>query len=140
MNIEELERLAKRATPGPWKRNVNIYSDPGYCQIYTGAGPSHGSYWESGSEGKRISGEPKAEADAAFIAAANPAAILELVALVKKYEAALKFYAERSNWVTRSGKIGVTLIDIEDREPYDPFGYYPGAGGKRARDALGGRG
>jgi len=47
---------------------------------------------------------------------------------------ALEFYAEKSNWVSRSGKIGVCPIDTLDRDSYSPE--YPWAGGKRAREAL----
>ncbi len=47
---------------------------------------------------------------------------------------ALKFYADRSNWVTRSGRIGTSLIDIEDRELGTQE--FPWAGGKLARKVL----
>lgn len=54
---------------------------------------------------------------------------------VERLTKALEFYAEKSNWVSRSGKIGICLIDTDDRESFGPE--YPWAGGKRAREALG---
>lgn len=46
---------------------------------------------------------------------------------------ALEFYAEKSNWVSQSGRIGTSSIDTQDREA---GGTYNFAGGKQAREAL----
>lgn len=53
---------------------------------------------------------------------------------LEKYKETLEFYADRSNWVTRSGRIGTSLIDIEDRESGSQE--FPWAGGKLARKIL----
>ena len=53
---------------------------------------------------------------------------------VRKLTEALQYYAEKSNWVSRTGKTGICSIDIEDREDFGSE--YPWAGGKRARSAL----
>ena len=60
MNIEELKRLAEAATPGPWSSHPN-----GYYGVHSNTGTIC-------STGEKI-------ADALYIAAANPAAILELI-------------------------------------------------------------
>jgi len=62
MNIEELKRLAEDATPGPWVAAINTNMDNKV---------SH-SFGDICQTGKDIG-------DAIFIAAANPAAVLELI-------------------------------------------------------------
>ena len=47
---------------------------------------------------------------------------------------ALEFYAEKSNWVSRTGKVGICAVDTSDRELNTEE--YPFAGGKMAREAL----
>lgn len=53
----------------------------------------------------------------------------------EKLREALEFYADKSNWVSRTGRVGTSPIDTEDRET-NPDGTFPWAGGKRAREAL----
>jgi hypothetical protein len=54
-----------------------------------------------------------------------------------RFREALEFYADRSNWVSRTGRIGISPIDTMDREAADGgLGAFPWAGGKRARAAL----
>ncbi len=67
-------------------------------------------------------------------AAANPQTVLDLIREIRALRGALEFYAEKSNWVSRSGKIGICPVDTIDRESFGPE--YPWAGGKRAREAL----
>ena len=62
MNIEELKRLAEAATPGPWFAAIS-------SNMNNSVHVSMGTICDTG---KNID-------DAAFIAAANPAAILELI-------------------------------------------------------------
>lgn len=55
--------------------------------------------------------------------------------LFEEMKKVIEFYADRTNWTTRSGKIGVTEIWNEDYdgipgEPYEP------SGGKLARTLL----
>ena len=71
MNIEELKRLAEAATPGPWSSHPN-----GYYGVHSNTGTIC-------STGEKI-------ADALYIAAANPAAILELIQQRDELLAALR--------------------------------------------------
>lgn len=47
---------------------------------------------------------------------------------------ALSYYAEKSNWVSRTGRVGTSPIDLEDRDLGQMD--FPWAGGKKAREAL----
>lgn len=75
MNIEELKRLAEAATPGPWVSHPN-----GYYGVHSNTGTIC-------STGEKI-------ADALYIAAANPAAILELIRQRDELLVALKYARE----------------------------------------------
>lgn len=82
VDIDELERLALAATPGPWWQNPDAgnqvcLGDVNGIDICFVAGP----------------GDDWSEANQAFIAAANPAVILGLVAEVRRLRAA-KEWAE----------------------------------------------
>ena len=82
---EELKKLAEAATPGPWDHETKKYSEA----IYTPHrfGPSISISWGAGSRNSPIWGTPeRAKADAAFIAAFNPATVLELIAEVERLE------------------------------------------------------
>ncbi len=69
INIEELRRLAKEATPGPWNYiDGEISTEKGGVIISDGA---------LESEGKSID-------DAFYVAAANPAVILELIEILER--------------------------------------------------------
>lgn len=76
IDIEELKRLAEAATPGPWN------TSPGGCGII---GPD--KQWLGGMNdwvceySKEMT---QSENNAAFIAAANPAAVLELIAEIER--------------------------------------------------------
>lgn len=74
IDLDELERLAKAATPGPW-----IFVNVGYTfsqSAQYSIEPSPGvSVWEHNRK------------DADYIAAANPATVLALIARVRKAEA-----------------------------------------------------
>ena len=65
MNIEELKRMAEAATPGPWDEG------DGHCLIVDA---NNGFVAQAYGERRRTE-----MANAAFIAAANPAAVLELI-------------------------------------------------------------
>lgn len=79
MNIEELKRLAEDATPGPWE-----YEDHGRL---TGIiwGTNNYAIARLAYDGQ-VSDE-KVDATGSFIAAANPAAVLELIAEVEALRA-----------------------------------------------------
>lgn len=78
MNIEELKRLAEAATPGPWFAAIS-------SNMNNSVHVSMGTICDTG---KNID-------DAAYVAAANPAAILELIQQRDELLAALKDAAEK---------------------------------------------
>jgi hypothetical protein len=69
MDIEKLKRLAESATPGPWVVGA-CYADNGQVTVY-------GIYNQEGRD--VFSEDGISEPDADYIAAANPAAVLELI-------------------------------------------------------------
>ena len=70
MNIEELKRLAEAATPGPW---------------------AHGVTWIEHLGGiVALGNTARSKQDVAYVAAANPSAILELIRQRDELLAALK--------------------------------------------------
>lgn len=73
MDIEKLKRLAESATPGPWVAAISTNMDNKVCH----------SFGDICQTGKDIG-------DAIFIAAANPAAVLELIRQRDELLAALK--------------------------------------------------
>ena len=74
MNIEELKRLAVAATPGPW---------------------AHGVTWIEHLGGiVALGNTARSKQDVAYVAAANPAAILELIQQRDELLAALKYARE----------------------------------------------
>lgn len=83
LDLEDLQRKAEAATPGPWDHETKKFSEA----IYTPhrSGPSISISWGAGSRNSPIWGTPeRAKADAAFIAAANPEAVLALIAELKQ--------------------------------------------------------
>lgn len=90
MDAQELKRLkelAKKATPGPWRASFPTANDipirEADCQVSVKgsliANVSHGPIYPS-----EPFGSAQREANATFIAAANPAAILELIAQAER--------------------------------------------------------
>jgi hypothetical protein len=85
IDLNELERLAKAATPGKWTwKQASCFNTPG-CAVF----------WPDMSKGRvhyrRLdSGGGMLEADANFIATANPAVVLELVRRLRAAEGATK--------------------------------------------------
>ena len=81
LDLNELERRAKAATPGKWTwKQVGSFSTPG-CAVF----------WPDTSKGgthyRRLdSGGGMLEADANFRAAANPAVVLDLVCRLRDAE------------------------------------------------------
>lgn len=76
MNIEELKRKAEAATPGPWAVNDDPRINEGAPHLMTKDGYAIADFWGDES-GLGLKGN---ERNAAYIAAANPAAILALIA------------------------------------------------------------
>ncbi len=90
MNINELEELAKAATPGPWHWECDdVKGDPYNRKRYqvTAIGKTVTRIYYSSFEG----GPTNAEDDAKHIAATNPSAILELIAAYREAVAALEY-------------------------------------------------
>lgn len=81
VNIEELERLARNATPGPWKACGTVEQLGGDCKDIIPTSVSCMAHCYGGSADRA---EDK---DLIFIAAANPFAILSLLDRLKKAEA-----------------------------------------------------
>lgn len=75
MNIEELKRLAEAATPGPWVLDELLADFYGF-EVRT-------------STDEKVCADAS-EQDAAYIAAANPAAVLELIRQRDELLASLK--------------------------------------------------
>ena len=69
VDIEELKRLAEAATPGPWRTEGHVVF-----------GVNHGKKRVASS----IWGAPNSDENLSYIAAANPAAILELIAEMER--------------------------------------------------------
>lgn len=72
VDLEELKRLAKAATPGPWQVSLNGSGEDGWVE------DSNSQYLTTGYEGEM------AAKDVRFIAAANPAAVLALIERVEE--------------------------------------------------------
>lgn len=80
--LAELERLAKAATPGPWEIAASKYPVDGAHDFAITQANVRGVLAECfGRMGETV--YLPAEANAAFIAAANPAAILKLIAALR---------------------------------------------------------
>ena len=81
VDLVRLEELAKAATPGPWKQHLVddttvICPQRDICCTFAEGGLNDDVDFSSDTEQR--------EADAAFIAAANPATILELLAEIER--------------------------------------------------------
>ena len=84
INIEELERLAKAATPGPWKACGTVEQIGGDYKDIIPTSVSCMAYCYGGSADRA---EDK---DLIFIAAANPFVVLSLIDRLKKAESELE--------------------------------------------------
>ena len=98
INIEELERLAKAATPGPWKACGTVEQIGGDYKDIIPTSVSCMAYCYGGSADRA---EDK---DLIFIAAANPSAVISLIDRLKKAE------AERD-------ALAAELVELEGQEP-----------------------
>lgn len=89
IDIDQIEYAAKAATPGPWQNAA------GYKIEVAATGTHCASAWEryTYEPDKEITSE-KAQANAAYIAAANPAVVLELIAELRKAQAERDWLAE----------------------------------------------
>ena len=88
VDLEELKRLAKAATPGPWQVSLNGSGEDGWVE------DSNSQYLTTGYEGEM------AAKDVRFIAAANPAAVLALIERVEEAERHAAFLTDWSQATT----------------------------------------
>lgn len=94
INIEELARLAELATPGPWfAGNWTEFSDGRRPRKNIPRDDPFWSHWVSSENGEPVILKPEeydypSTANAAFIAAANPTVVLELIAMYRAAKAA----------------------------------------------------
>ena len=97
IDLDLLEALAKAATPGPWENAA------GYKIEVAATGTHCASAWEryTYEPDKKITSE-KAQANATYIAAANPAVLLELIAELRAKNALLEEIFDDC-WVKDSG-------------------------------------
>ena len=82
----DLEANARKATVGTWRAWITNRRQP---EIYTDSGPEN--------ENDKIASGVLRKADAAFIAAANPAAVLDLLAENARLREALIYLAGEKN-------------------------------------------
>ena len=97
MNIEELKRLAEAATPGPWE----AWQVGDYPPLFTVSTEDRLGLFTTTTEAENETEFAAVfqDEDAAYIAAANPAAVLELIQQRDELLAALKDAREMvSDW------------------------------------------
>lgn len=88
IDLDHLESLAKAATPGPW--------DYGACEVFL-----------KGTDFWPVIATCRNEDDLAFIAAANPAVVLELIAELRRVSDMVRKEREARNWLaTMLGEYG----------------------------------
>lgn len=113
MDLDKLKELCDRATPGPWHVG-HLGHDNEYADIDAANGINVGT----------IGDIP----DQSFVCAAREA-MPELIERISKLEAALRWYADRNNYVVQ-----ITLDEkLKPIRSFNPMS----DGGQRARDALG---
>ncbi|MDI7608790.1 ead/Ea22-like family protein [Cronobacter sakazakii] len=94
LDIAKLKAAAEKATPGPWQQEHrktydSIHNEEWYnTQVFTADGETVATlHWYPKDEGDGGLGTYRAD-NAEFIAAANPAAVLELIAALEAMAAA----------------------------------------------------
>ena len=106
MNIEELKRLAEDATPGPWEYDYDDQDHDTCIGILWGT--NHYAIATIPYNGQ-VSDE-KVTATGNYIAAANPAAVLELIRQRDELLSALKVFADKYNSAP-DGDLGIGLVN-----------------------------
>ncbi len=105
MNTTELKELAEKATPGPWSHEEIDPTDPewGACEVFT-----EGRDTFVATHVCRVN-------DAAYIAAANPAEILELIAQLEDAQGEIR--ALRATEAGLRDRLAALEKAIMDAEP-----------------------
>lgn len=96
IDLDELETLARSATPGEWTAD-------GQCNIWAGHPELHSNVTLATVYRSKLfeDWQKQAEADAAYIAATNPAVVLALIERLRQAEAALHAIVDRpeGEWI-----------------------------------------
>lgn len=109
IDLDDIERKAKAATPGPWKLVGTVEQDGGDCEDIIPTGVSCSTYCYGGSA------ERAKDVDLDFIAAANPATIIELVRRLRDAEAENKGLAQAlDRQVVAADQIAGRLLKVEE--------------------------
>jgi hypothetical protein len=90
MLLSELKALAEKATPGPWDVGT-VTTSEGQSFAFNASGPLHRMGDPVTSESRNLA-YSKARADRDWIAASNPAVVLELIARLEAMETTLQEY------------------------------------------------
>lgn len=108
MNITELKALAEKATPGPWLHEKENVHAGGVCSVNQGGEP----WFEVWSPNWMDAPAQNNEADAAYIAAANPAAILELIAAHEDAQGEIRALRERVKALEEGLRRATDALDL----------------------------
>ena len=115
LDLNKLERLANAATPGPWSWTNNEGWAYPQTQVKTEQGTHIARFVDAAPQFCCTVGEARQEwLNAAFIAAANPAVVLELVRRLREAEARvaeLEADAARYRYI-RTHRIGVKWCEL----------------------------
>lgn len=119
IDLDALETLAQEATPGPWNYDPEdggvdrLEDDEGEIVV---AGWVIGTFWPHGGPTRQLLLEP---ADAEFIAAANPATVLALIADLRRAQETID---QIEDFVTRhylDMQMGRRVLAFIDPTTYD---------------------
>ena len=108
-DIQKLKALAEAQPEKVWTHSEGELSMMTGSRMYYVAGPEGASDWENWGFTRRA---------ASFIAAANPAAVLELIAEIvrlKGFEVAYKEFSDKTDWVQETAhwsELGMHRADV----------------------------
>ena len=122
LDLDELERLAREATPGPWCcESCGEERADGLGDTRLICAPSNDHPGKTQCLAA-MEGHPSEYAnDAAFIAAANPAAVLALIERLRVAEAAVRVFAKRWSEAVGMCDCCFALADCPDVELPDGY-------------------
>jgi hypothetical protein len=113
-DLDEIERLAKAATPGEWEPAEWQDANSG---DWAAVGPLHAADYDcDGDDGPGCAAHLRAEADAAFIAHLHPARVLALVARLRRAERVVEAARKVSEADERVLDAYRVPVDDEERE------------------------
>jgi hypothetical protein len=139
IDVDELERLARAASPGPWTIGGTGDREV-WCATYPVAGVTQGAWGES-YPSLRLTGTPPditavaylaqvtlgeveptlAAANQQYIAAVHPAALLELIALLRQAQNPPSWRTKLADYIGLSSRVRPTpTLRLEDQS-HDPI-------------------